>query len=79
MAPPILFNDSLSISTRHPIIDAAQLALLIDHPDVIVVDCRYALNDPKAGRTLYQASHIPGAHYLNLDSDLSGEVLTHGG
>jgi len=34
-------------------------------------DCRYDLADPPAARARYLAGHIPGAAYLDLDTDLS--------
>ena len=40
------------------------------------VDCRYELGNPGRGRELYLAGHIPGAAFLDLDTDLSG---TEGG
>ena len=39
---------------------------------VLVFDCRFDLADPAAGEAAYAASHLPGAHYLHLDRDLSG-------
>jgi len=45
----------------------------------LVVDCRYALGDPAAGRTAYLQGHIPGAFYLDLGEDLSAPVQAHGG
>jgi thiosulfate/3-mercaptopyruvate sulfurtransferase len=39
---------------------------------VFIVDCRFDLAAPDAGETAYAAGHIPGAHYLHLDRDLSG-------
>ncbi|MBA6412883.1 sulfurtransferase [Parahaliea sp. F7430] len=45
----------------------------------IVIDCRYSLADPKAGRADYEAGHIPGAFYLDLAEDLSGPKGQHGG
>ncbi len=49
------------------------------HPaGVVVVDCRFALADPALGRSQYAQAHIPGAHYLHLNDDLSGPVLTGG-
>jgi len=45
---------------------------LLAHPDAIVFDCRFDLADPAAGATAYATGHIPGAHYLHLDQDLSG-------
>jgi len=35
------------------------------------VDCRWTLGEPGAGRELYLEGHIPGASYLDVDSDLS--------
>jgi thiosulfate/3-mercaptopyruvate sulfurtransferase len=38
----------------------------------LILDCRFDLADPAAGRRAYAAGHIPGAHYLHLDDDLAG-------
>lgn len=46
---------------------------------MVVVDCRFNLADPDEGRRLYLESHIPGAHYLHLNADLSAPVGRHGG
>jgi thiosulfate/3-mercaptopyruvate sulfurtransferase len=35
------------------------------------VDCRWELGRPGRGRELYLAGHIPGASFLDVDSDLS--------
>jgi thiosulfate/3-mercaptopyruvate sulfurtransferase len=35
------------------------------------VDCRYELGRPERGRELYRQAHIPGASFLDLDTDLS--------
>jgi thiosulfate/3-mercaptopyruvate sulfurtransferase len=40
--------------------------------EVVVVDCRWELGDPGAGRRAYEAGHIPGAVHLDVDADLSG-------
>jgi len=39
-----------------------------------VCDCRFLLTQPDAGRAQYLASHIPGASYVDLETDLSGPV-----
>lgn len=46
---------------------------------VVIVDCRFALSAPQQGCEQYQAGHIPGAYYLDLNKDLSSPVQTHGG
>ena len=40
----------------------------------VIFDVRFSLADPQAGQKLYQADHIPGARFLDLDRDLSGRV-----
>ncbi|WP_439101994.1 sulfurtransferase [Congregibacter sp.] len=45
----------------------------------VVLDCRFALNDPAAGRGSYESGHIPGARYLDLAKDMSAPVQEHGG
>ena len=51
----------------------------IANPDVVVIDTRFSLPNPDLGRQQYQAGHIPGAYYLDLNQDLSSPVQTHGG
>jgi thiosulfate/3-mercaptopyruvate sulfurtransferase len=46
-------------------------ALAAAHPPVLL-DCSFDLADPTAGRRAWQGAHLPGAHYLHLDDDLSG-------
>lgn len=36
-----------------------------------VVDCRFELGQPGRGRELYLGGHIPGASFLDVDTDLS--------
>jgi len=48
------------------------LAADLSNPDLVVVDCRFNLQQPAAGSRLYAARHIPGAFYADLDRDLSG-------
>ena len=48
---------------------------LLDHlgqRDVVVVDCRFVLGSPGAGRRAWEQAHIPTAHFLDVDEDLSG-------
>ncbi|AEI46158.1 sulfurtransferase [Paenibacillus mucilaginosus] len=46
---------------------------------MILVDCRFVLGQPDVGRIAYEKDHIPGAHYLDLEKDLSSAVTEHGG
>ncbi len=65
--------------TQDYIVSPAWLASQLDNPQVVVVDCRFALADTQLGQKQYQESHIPGAYYLDLEKDLSAPVQKHGG
>lgn len=55
---------------------------LVEHlndPEVRVVDCRFVLGQPHAGRESYLAAHLPRALYFDLELDLSAPVGKHGG
>ena len=54
------------------LIDVATLRGRLSDPLMRVVDCRFELGQPDAGRALYLKGHIPGALYAHLDEDLSG-------
>ena len=43
---------------------------------VEIFDCRFALNDPDAGRASFEGRRIPGANYADLAKDLSGIIGT---
>ena len=53
------------------LIDATDLARLIEQGGVLVCDCRFDLGDSDAGRRDYRTGHIPGAVYVDLERDLS--------
>lgn len=38
----------------------------------VVLDARFRLNDSRAGGRLFTQAHLPGAQYINLDTELSG-------
>jgi len=57
--------------TFGPLIDAKALARELDLGRCVVVDCRFTLTDPPAGRAAYERGHIPGARYAHLDDDLA--------
>jgi thiosulfate/3-mercaptopyruvate sulfurtransferase len=62
-----------SESVFETILSPAQLqTLLAPGTDVLLVDCEFDLTDPERGRALYREGHLPVAHYVSLDADLSG-------
>jgi len=58
---------------------AQDLLECLDDPECVVVDCRFDLGDPDAGRRVYEADHIPGAVFLDLDRDLAGAITPETG
>jgi thiosulfate/3-mercaptopyruvate sulfurtransferase len=61
------------------LIDCHTLALHIHDPQWVVVDCRFALSDPGAGRRAYDAGHIDRARYAHLNEDLSSPITSQSG
>ncbi len=57
---------------NHNLIVAEALAAAA--AETVIVDCRFDLGDPVAGRLAYEAAHIPGAVYADLDRDLAGPI-----
>jgi thiosulfate/3-mercaptopyruvate sulfurtransferase len=60
-------------------IDPALVLRHLDDPEWIILDCRYDLATPDAGRQAYHKSHIPGAVYLDLLDDLSSPLTGKNG
>ena len=57
------------------LVSATQLQqLLDDRQPVLVMDCSFDLMNPAAGRQQYEAQHIPGAVYVDLDEHLSDKT-----
>jgi thiosulfate/3-mercaptopyruvate sulfurtransferase len=54
-----------------PLVDVETLARCLGRSDWIVVDCRFTLTEPQAGRAAYARGHVPGARYAHLDDDLA--------
>jgi len=44
-------------------------------PGLVILDCRFALEDPDYGQRSYADGHIAGAHFADLNRDLSGPVI----
>lgn len=61
------------------LVDSTWLSNHLNNPDVIVLDCRWRLNDPHFGANAYKTGHIPGARHVDLNRDLSGPPGHYGG
>ena len=61
------------------LVSAAELRSRIDDPELRIIDCRFDLADPGAGRRAYLQQHIRGAVYADLDQDLAAPISRQSG
>ncbi len=54
------------------VVTAAELAAQRDDPTWVVFDCRHDLVDKGRGEKVYREGHIPGAHFVPVETALSG-------
>lgn len=66
--------DGSMTANYETLIEPRELLTRLSAPDWVVIDCRFDLARPSAGREAYAQSHIPGARYAHLDEDLSAPV-----
>jgi thiosulfate/3-mercaptopyruvate sulfurtransferase len=59
------------MALRSPLVSVADLAAELNDPDLVIVDVRWYLGKPGAGREAYLEAHVPGAIHLDLDTDLA--------
>ena len=57
------------------LISAAELTQNLATPNWVILDCRHDLAHPDAGRSAFDAGHIPHAQFAHLDDDLSGPKI----
>ncbi|OWJ97307.1 sulfurtransferase [Pseudomonas sp. A46] len=57
------------------LITPAELNDRLGSPGLVILDCRFALEDPAYGERSYAEGHIPGARFADLERDLSGPVI----
>ena len=65
---------TISADSSSPLISAEALKAALGR--VRVFDVRFDLARPEAGEAAWREGHLPGAHYLHLDRDLSGVKVT---
>lgn len=57
------------------LISAAELMPLTDHPQVVILDARFTLDDEDWGQRAFAEGHIPGAQQADLAVHLAGEII----
>lgn len=61
------------------LISAVDLRDRLAEPDLRIIDCRFDLGNPEAGRRAYLQGHVPGALYADLNRDLSSPISATSG
>ncbi len=56
------------------LISPRELAARQQTPGLVILDCRFALDDADYGQRSYAQGHIEGARFADLERDLSGPV-----
>jgi thiosulfate/3-mercaptopyruvate sulfurtransferase len=72
-------RDKLGSVRLTTLIDVPSLRSWLAAGTAVLLDCRFDLHDPAAGRRAWTAAHLPGAHHADLGSDLSGPVTAASG
>jgi thiosulfate/3-mercaptopyruvate sulfurtransferase len=67
------------VITLKNIVNTNWLKEHISDENLIIIDCRFSLQDPHYGEKAYKEAHIPKAISVNLDKDLAGNAGEHGG
>jgi thiosulfate/3-mercaptopyruvate sulfurtransferase len=57
------------------LLNPAQLQARQAHANLVILDCRFALDDPAYGQRSYVEGHIAGAQFADLEADLSAPVV----
>jgi thiosulfate/3-mercaptopyruvate sulfurtransferase len=61
----------MPIDLSAPLVGVDELAAAMRDDAVRIVDTRWKLGSPEAGREAFEAGHIPGAIHLDVDRDLA--------
>jgi len=71
--PAIFSYDGMvsSLLGSSPLVTVEQLAAAAPDEAIRIVDTRWKLGSPEAGRQMFEAEHIPGAVHLDMDRDLA--------
>ena len=74
------FTTLLDAATLHKLLrESAARKDSAPRERLVLLDCRFDLADPDAGRQAFAKAHIPGARYADLNRDLSAPVTAESG
>jgi thiosulfate/3-mercaptopyruvate sulfurtransferase len=65
----------MSAAVYNTLISVEELSNLTTGADLVVLDCRYSITDINKGRIDYLHEHIPGAFFMDMEHDLTSQVI----
>ena len=57
------------------LISVGELQAHLADRDLVILDARFSLDDEEWGEKVFRESHVPGAHYANTATHLSGPIV----
>lgn len=57
------------------LINCKKLFNQLNDDNLLIIDCRFSLDNPNYGKQAYEKSHIENAVFIDLDNDLSSPVI----
>jgi len=63
------------MTQRTTLIEPDELHEILGQPELVILDCRFSLQNTESGRDQYKTAHIPGAVYAHLEETLSSAVI----
>jgi thiosulfate/3-mercaptopyruvate sulfurtransferase len=69
----------MEVLTMKNVVTAEWLLQNLKRDDIIVLDCRYDMNNLDYGLNEYKKAHIRKAQFVSLEDDLTGKKGVHGG
>lgn len=68
------------MAANHPLLlSVNELRIRLGTEGLVLVDCRFRLDDPSWGQRVWAEAHLPGARYAHLERDLSGPITPQSG
>jgi thiosulfate/3-mercaptopyruvate sulfurtransferase len=61
------------------LVSKQELHAHLNEPGLVIVDCRFDMDNPDWGHDQYLVNHIPGAVYAHQNNDLAGKVTAQSG
>lgn len=69
----------MNFTEKDPILSPEWVNEHLNDPKLRLVDCRFFSGEPERGKKEYEEGHLPGAVYVDLEKEMTGQKGLHGG